>query len=81
MVLLLIADYCCFLWACPFIEVIKNRNGMNFNQQLWKKGLTRAYWLLYYRYVSPPVAESLLIMILQLHLQAHLILQQQEYGF
>ncbi len=36
--LLLIAAYCCFLWVCPSIEVIKNRNGMNFNQQLRKKG-------------------------------------------
>lgn len=31
--LLLITVYCCFLWACPSTDVIKNRNGMNFNQQ------------------------------------------------
>lgn len=34
---LLIAVYCCFLWVCPSSDVIKNRIGVNFNQQLRKK--------------------------------------------
>lgn len=38
MLLLLVAVYCCCFVVGPSIDVIKNRKGMHFNQQLRKKG-------------------------------------------